>query len=136
LKGREAKKFHDLNRTNIQLCKSGKAGAALFVVVLAGKRGKVDQPPDEQMNMFGHHNETDDYESISLTHLFENREKAVTGSRPVQKWQSSIAGTSDKVQVMRTVSAMQAAGHDTPHGIGSIDTRPCKKRKDGAPTVS
>ena len=28
------------------------------------------------------------------------------------------------------------SGHRRVHGIGSINTRPCKNRKDGAPTVS
>jgi hypothetical protein len=41
--------------------------------------------------------------------------------------------TGDKVQVMRAVAAMQAAGHGKSYGIGCTDTRPCKKRKDGAP---
>jgi len=86
--------------------------------------------------MFRHHDISHNHESVSLAYLFENREEAVAAVGAVQKWQSSIAGTGDKVQVMRTVSAMQAAGHGTSHGTGSSDTRPCKKRKDGAPTVS
>jgi hypothetical protein len=85
--------------------------------------------------MFRHHDVTDDHEAISDAYLFENREKAVTAARSAQKWQSPITGTSDKVQVMRAVGTMQAAGHGKPYGIGSIATRPCQKRKDGAPTI-
>ena len=39
------------------------------------------------------------------------------------------------MQVMGTVSAMQAARHDKLHRTGSIAARPCKERKDGAPTA-
>jgi hypothetical protein len=88
------------------------------------------------MNVLRYNDVTDHHESISLAHLFENGKEAVAPTRPVQKGQSSIAGTGDKVQVMRAVGAMQTAGHGKSHGIGSIDTRPCKKRKDEAPTVS
>ena len=38
------------------------------------------------------------------------------------------------MQVMSAVNPMQAAGHNKPHGTGSIAARPCKERKDGAPT--
>src|ERR1700676_3663520 len=31
-----------------------------------------------------------------------------------------VAGAGDKVQVMSAVRAMQSAGHDNPHGTGSI----------------
>ena len=30
-------------------------------------------------------------------------------------------------------SSMQPAGHDKQHGTGGTASRPCKKRKDGAP---
>jgi len=66
-------------------------------------------------------------------HLFENRKEVVAATRSVQQWQSPMTGTGDKVQVMRAVAAMRAAGHGKSYGIGSMDTRPCKRRKDGAP---
>jgi hypothetical protein len=37
--------------------------------------------------------------------------------------------------MMSAVGAMQSAWHDKPNRTGSIAARPCKKRKDGAPTV-
>src|SRR5439155_20048497 len=54
--------------------------------------------------------------------------------RGAKKGQSLVAGTGDKVQVMRAVGAMQAARHDKQNSTGSIASRPCKERKDGAPT--
>lgn len=85
--------------------------------------------------MFGHNDISHDHEFVPLAHLLENLKETVAVTRPAQKWQSSIARARDKVQVMRAVSAIQAAGHDKSHRSGSIDTRPCKKRKDGAPSV-
>jgi hypothetical protein len=34
------------------------------------------------------------------------------------------SGNSGKVQVMRAVGAMQAAGHDKPHATGALDQQP------------
>jgi len=44
-----------------------------------------------------------------------------------------MARTGDKVQVVSAVSAMQSTRHET-HGTDGIASRPCKERKDGAPT--
>src|SRR5712691_2541052 len=41
----------------------------------------------------------------------------------------------DKVQVVDAVGPMQPVWHDKPNGTGSIAARPCKQRKDVAPTV-
>jgi len=65
--------------------------------------------------------------------LFENVEEAVAAARGAEKRQSPIAGANDKVQVMRSASAMQSARHET-DGTDSIAVHPCKERKDGAPT--
>ena len=67
--------------------------------------------------------------------LFQNREQAVATACGAQERQSVITRATDKVQVMGAVGAMQATGHDKQNGTGSIATRPCKKRKDGAPSV-
>jgi hypothetical protein len=85
--------------------------------------------------MFRHDNISHDHEAIALTGLFQNREEAVTAARSAQKRQAPVARTSDKVQVMGSVGAMQAAWDDKQNSTGSIAARPCKKRKDGAPTV-
>ena|ERR1700722_5138075 len=60
--------------------------------------------------------------------------EAVAAARGMQKGQSVVARARDKVQVMSAIFPMQAARHDTPNSTGSIASRPCKKRKDGAPT--
>jgi len=77
------------------------------------------------------------HETISLAHLFENGKESVAGARSAQERQSAIAGTGDKVQVMRAVGAMQAAGHEKSSRkilwYRQRRARPCKKRKDGAP---
>jgi hypothetical protein len=46
-----------------------------------------------------------------------------------------VARTSDKVQVMRTVGAMQFAGHDKELSCRQHVPALAKNRKDGAPTV-
>src|SRR5208282_5018290 len=56
----------------------------------------------------------DDYETVTLAGLFENRQERVTAARGAQKRQSAVTGGSDKVQVMSAVSSMQAAGHSKP----------------------
>ena len=67
---------------------------------------------DQKMNMLGHHDASDDYESVLLPRLFENGKEAVARTGCVEEWQAVIARASDKVQVMRTISTMQAGRHD------------------------
>jgi hypothetical protein len=67
---------------------------------------------DQKMNMLGHHDVSDDYESVLLPRLFENGKEAVARTGCVEEWQAVIARASDKVQVMRTISTMQAGRHD------------------------
>jgi hypothetical protein len=85
------------------------------------------------VDVLGHDDVSDNHEPVTLAGLFENVEEAVTAARGAEKRQSPIARTGDKVQMMRAVSAMQSARHEN-HGTDSISTRPCKERKDGAPT--
>ena len=87
------------------------------------------------MNVLRHDHISHYHELIALPRLFENGEESVTGSCGLQQWQSVVARTSDKVQMVRTVSTMQAAGHNS-LCYRQPRTRPCKKRKDGAPAVS
>src|SRR5262249_2725799 len=75
---------------------------------------------DKQVNMFWHDNVSHNDETVSLAHLFENREEAVAATRSLQKGQSLVAGTSNEVQVVRPVHAMPTAGRDKSHGAGSI----------------
>ena len=85
--------------------------------------------------MFRHDNISHNHEPVALARLFQNREEAVATAWRAQKRQPAVARTGDKVQMMSPVGAMQAARHDKLNGTGSIPTRPCKNRKDGAPTV-
>ena len=81
-----------------------------------------------------HDDVADHHEPIPLACLLQSREKAVAAARCSEK-AIVVAGTSDKVQVMGAVSAMQTARHDKQNSTGSTAARPCKERKDGAPRV-
>jgi hypothetical protein len=64
------------------------------------------------MYMFRHDDVANRDKAITLARLFQDREESVPGSRRTEEGQSPVAGTSDEVQVVRTVRAMQARGHD------------------------
>ncbi len=66
--------------------------------------------------------------------IFVDGEESVTTVRRSQFRQSAITRTGDKVQVMSTVGAVQSGGHEN-YGTGVCGTRPCKKRKSGAPHI-
>ncbi len=83
--------------------------------------------------MFGHYDVSHNHEPVFLSHLFESRKEAKSAARMTEKRQSSITGASDKVQVMRAVGAMQAAGHDKSHSIGSIVPALAKNARTGHP---
>jgi len=85
------------------------------------------------VNVFWHHHIADDYEPVALARLFQNLKEGIAAPRGVQKRQSAVAGGSDKVQVMSAVSAVQAAGHDTPYGTGSIVPALAKNARTGHP---
>jgi hypothetical protein len=74
--------------------------------------------------VFRHHNITDDDEAITLASLFQNFKECIAAERAAQKRQSPVARGSDKVQVMSSVGAMQAAGHNKSNSIGSIVPAP------------
>jgi len=85
--------------------------------------------------MPGRHDISDDYEPVFLPRLFEDRKEAVACAWRIEEWQTVIARVSDKVQVLRTVSTMQA-GRLTISWYRQHRSRPCKNRKSGAPIVS
>jgi len=85
--------------------------------------------------MLRHHDISDHHKLVALARLFQNRKKPVSDPCRTKQRQSPVTRASDKVQVMSAVSAMQAAGHDKSHGNRQHRTRPCKKRKSGAPFV-
>jgi hypothetical protein len=60
------------------------------------------------------HDDVSHYDkSIALAGLFQNREESVAAARGAEKRQPPVARTSDKVQVLGTLTAVQAAGHNT-----------------------
>jgi len=83
--------------------------------------------------VFRHHDIPDDYEAVPLARLFQNREEGIPAARGAQKGQSPVARSSDKVQVMSAVGAMQSAGPDRPHGTGSIVPALAKNARTGNP---
>ena len=85
--------------------------------------------------MFRHDDVSHDDEAIAFTGVFQDREESVAVANCAQKRRSPVTRAGDKVQVTRAVSAIQAARHDTHNSPGSIVSRPCKERKDGAPDV-
>ena len=89
--------------------------------------------PSKQVNMLWHHNITHDHEPITLAGLFQHRNEGIAASRRTEKWQSPITRAGNKVQVMSAVGAMQAAGHDKPHGIGCIVPALAKNARTGHP---
>jgi hypothetical protein len=66
----------------------------------------------KQVNVFRHHDISDDDEAVALASLFQNREEAVAAASRTKKRQTAVAGGSDKVQVMSAVGSMQATGHN------------------------
>ncbi len=86
--------------------------------------------------MLGHNNVSHNHEAIPLAGFLENSEKAVTAARMAKLGSSVITRAGDKVQVMGAVSTIQSGGHeiDQDHRTIIPRTRPCKERKDGAPT--
>jgi hypothetical protein len=78
---------------------------------------------DQQMDMLRHDNIADHYEAIAPARLFQDGEEAVASSGRIQKRQSSVAGTGDKVQVVRPIVRCKPLGI-TAYGIGSIVPAP------------
>jgi hypothetical protein len=86
----------------------------------------------EQVNVFGHDRVSDD-RAIAPAHLFENRKQAVAAASVAEEREPVIAGTSDKVQMMRAVGAMQPAGHGKSYAIGCIVPALAKNARAGHP---
>ena len=80
----------------------------------------------QNMNMLRHHHIADDYKTVALSRLFENGEEPVASLGRTEKRQSPIARPGDKVQMVRTVSAMQAAGHEQPM-LSAVSYPPLQK---------
>ena len=62
--------------------------------------------------MLRHDNVADDHETAAQPSLFKHRKETVAAARRAKKWETPIARTRDKVQVMRAIVAVQAARHN------------------------
>ena len=62
--------------------------------------------------MLGHDNVADDHETVAQPSLFQHRKEAVTTPCQAKKSKAPVAGTRDKVQMMRAIVAMQSARHN------------------------
>ena len=87
------------------------------------------------MEELRHDDVSHEYEAIALPGFFEDRKESIAAVHATELRPSVITRASDKVQVMGAVSAMESGGHER-HGTSDCGTRPCKKRKDGAPLIS
>jgi hypothetical protein len=67
---------------------------------------------DQKVNMFGHHDISDDHEPVLLPRLFEYYKESFACARRIEEGQTVIARVRDKVQVIGTISPMQAGRHD------------------------
>jgi hypothetical protein len=61
--------------------------------------------------------------------LFENSKEAVARAWRVEEWQTVIARVSNKMQVMRTISTMQAGRHDNPM-VSAVSYPPLQKSQE------
>jgi hypothetical protein len=89
---------------------------------------------DQKMDMLGHHDIADDHESVFLPSLFGDGKEAVARARHIEEWQPVIARVSNKMQVMRTVSTMQAGRHNNPM-LSAASFPPLQKSQEPALSV-
>ncbi len=87
---------------------------------------------NQKMNVLRHDHIADHHEAITLACLFQNVHEPVATARRVQQGQSPVARASNKVQVVRPISAMQAGRHKS-LWYRRHRTRPCKKPRAGHP---
>ena len=66
---------------------------------------------DEQMNVLGHNDISDDDEHIALSHLLQHFEKQVTAVRSAKQRLSAIATASDEMKITGAVVAMEVLPH-------------------------
>src|SRR5579864_4303421 len=69
---------------------------------------------DQQMNVLRHYHIADHNKAVTLARLFKRGQEVISGSCCAQQGPALMARVSDKVQVMRTISAMQSTGHKSP----------------------
>src|ERR1700728_2287977 len=87
------------------------ASRALFQHLHHSRRTSDVRFGDEQVNVFRHDDVSDNYEPVALPGRLQNRKEAIAARWCAKKRQAVITGTSNEVQMMSAVRAMQAAGH-------------------------
>jgi hypothetical protein len=90
---------------------------------------RQDQEHDEQRN--DEHDPNRREHEVSVA--YANSKQAVAVAFSAQTGQSPVTGASDKVQIMRSISAMQASGHVQQNGTGSIVPALAKNARTGQP---
>jgi hypothetical protein len=68
---------------------------------------------DEQVNVLGHDNISDQRKSVAVAHLTKNLDKNILGANRTQKRQTSIAGEGNEMQMAAPVVANEFVGHAT-----------------------
>ena len=68
-------------------------------------------PADQDVNVLRYNSESDHFEAVTPTHLFEDLEKYVARPGTPQQRLAPIAARSDEMQIPAAVNADQASGH-------------------------
>jgi hypothetical protein len=63
------------------------------------------------VNVLGHNNIAQHYQSITAAHAFKNLKKQITPERIIEKWYPPVAAEGKEMQIVSAVEAVQAFGH-------------------------
>jgi len=88
---------------------------------------------EQKVDVFRHDHVTDDHKTVPTPRLLKNGEETVASIRGTEQGHASIARIGDKVQVMSTIAAMQADGHDQAMLPGSMAPALAKSARAGHP---
>ena len=80
----------------------------------------------EQVNVLGHHDISDDDEPVTQACLFQNSEEAVALLCRAQFRPSPVTGIRDKVQIVRAAVAVEVAQHRSESRLEGVDSHPSK----------
>ena len=96
----------------------------------------------QQMNMFGHYDETNHIKTIPPPHLLQHREKDISSASRSQKRFSSITASGDEMKIALTVVPTQRIATKLDHGATLYEvphtfsiTHPAKTARSAAPTA-
>ena len=80
----------------------------------------------EQVNVLGHHDISDDDEPVTQACLFQNSEEGVALLCRAQFRPSPVTGIRDKVQIVRAAVAVEVAQHRSESRLEGVDSHPSK----------